>query len=114
MRTIAAAMACLMAACAPGGGPATNVNQNYGRIVVSLDPDPQRLTLTIFNARDIGYDYDDAADRAALVAGLLANQCGAPAIEATRVTLTGTPLLRQGKVYTLKVRCPNGASKPAE
>jgi hypothetical protein len=50
-----------------------------------------------------------------VVAAMLGGQCGQTSIEDRRVTQFGqTPLGTQRRLYTLTVRCPNGATRAAE
>lgn len=105
-----------LAGCTADNPNTANMLFATGHVRVTPHPgDPTLLIVQHINTWDIGLSLDDAADRRVLVQRMLTAQCGAPTIEDARVTLTGSPqAVRQIRTYTLQVRCPNGASAPAE
>lgn len=112
---IAAAAALGLAGCAAEDRVAQGVDMANGRIRVS--PHPSDPTLLRVEATNMGSftPMGTADDRRRMVAALLADQCGEPAIVDARETRvlpspSGTPF----RSYTLTVRCPNGASSPVE
>lgn len=117
MRLVVAILAAgLLAGCSADSANTPNMLLATGHMRVSPHPtDPEMVVVQHLNTFDIGYNMDDAAARRTVVRNLLRAQCGAPEIIDARVTLTGDPgAIRQGRTYTLTVRCPNGATSPAE
>lgn len=79
-------------------------------------PHPTDAALAVVHLS--AHDWTPALERPEIqeeiVAALLADQCGATRIESRRVTQFGqTPLGTQRRLYTLTVRCPNGATSAA-
>lgn len=117
MRLVAVIMAVgLMAGCTAESANTPNMLLATGHMRVMPHPtEPNLVVVQHLNTFDVGYNMDDAAARRTVVRNLLRAQCGQPEIVDARVTLTGDPgAVRQGRTYTLTVRCPNGASSPAE
>ena len=111
------AAACGLAGCQASNQNAPNMLLAQGFMRVSPHPTDSNLVIVqTLNVLDLGgFNMDRANDRRQIVHNLLRAQCGEPVIEDARVTLTGSPdALRQLRTYTLTVRCPNGATSPAE
>lgn len=100
-----------LAGCGAGDGRTVVVEQMFGNVKVAMDESrPNRLFVTFGDRTGaLAYDFNRRADREALVAGMLDEQCGTPTITRTRVTNTGTYSGRPYLVYTLDVECPRGA-----
>lgn len=106
-----------LAGCQASSANAPNVLLAQGHMRVMPHPTDRNLVIVqTLNSMDLGgFNMDRAGDRRQIVFNLLRAQCGEPAIEDAQVTLTGDPnALRQLRTYTLTVRCPNGATSPAE
>jgi hypothetical protein len=85
--------------------------------MLSAEPHPTDPTMMIvrIRAHDMARDLDNAEWRRRIVATMLTPQCGQPTIEDARVTVAGTAGMgNSARLYTLAVRCPNGATGPAE
>lgn len=107
-----AALLPIMAGCTARSGLTVATHQAQGNGRIALDPtNPRRLTMTLLNLRDVGYDFDNATDRASFVEAMLTLQCGKPSIAETRETVTGDSGVRIFKLYFLTIDCPNGASR---
>jgi hypothetical protein len=106
-----------LAGCQASSQNAPNLLLAQGFMRVMPHPSDRNLVVVqSLNVLDLGgYNLDRAEDRRQIVHNLLRAQCGQPEIVDAQVTLTGSPdALRQLRTYTLTVRCPNGASSPAE
>ncbi len=105
----------LVAGCAIGGQAHVGSMIGSGELQLApIEGDPTRLTVTI---RSSGFApaYERADMQQRIVDTALAQQCGKPHIESRRQTEFGTtPIGVPIRLYTLTVRCPNGASTPAE
>lgn len=116
MKLVALATLTAMAGCAAGENRTVVVEQMSGNVRIDLDDaSPDRLRVTFGDRTGaFAYDFNVAADREALIRGMMTEQCGIPVIERTRVTTTGTYSGRRYLFYTVDVRCPKGASRVAE
>lgn len=111
---IASALACLLAGCGADDVNRPNRMQNLGGMTARPDPvDPNVMWVWLSNFVDIGYDADRRADRETLIANALTPQCGAPKIIEDRVSQTSASTMHTVRIYSIKVACPKGASRPA-
>jgi hypothetical protein len=115
LRTVAAIGALVgIVGCAADNKTRPSMMQAHGEMRFEPDKTDNRVIWAyIFNHIDIGFDADRAADRHAVITNALTPQCGAPTVELDLVTQTSAAPLHTMRLYTLKVRCPNGATRPA-
>ncbi len=96
----------------PGG---VGTLMSAGMLRVTPHPTDAHLAIVQLSSHDLSAALDDAATRRRIVETMLGRQCGTPTIEDARVTQAGTAALgNTHRLYTLTVRCPNGATSPAE
>jgi hypothetical protein len=111
---IVAAGALAVSGCA-ADSPMTNAtlqHSNHVRVEPDLS-DPTLIVARVQNVWDIGVDMERRADRHTVVLNMVRAQCGQPVIEREVVTRTGGIVsVRERLLYTLFVRCPNGAAQP--
>jgi hypothetical protein len=103
------AFACFVALAGCGANPAQLASLGQYRVQPHTT-DPNLLIVQVMGNVDLGYNLTDATQRRAFIENALREQCGAPTIEKARYTIAG----RGYRTYTLDVRCPNGASTPAD
>jgi hypothetical protein len=116
MRLVMIPLLALLASCTASSGMSAAMLQAYGNARIVPDPaDPHMLTLSLQSMWDIGYDLDRDADRRALVTTMLSDQCGNPQITEQLFTQTRPRFAgRVPGIYTIRVACPNGASRKVE
>lgn len=109
----AAAAACIaLAGCAVEGPMGRGSLMADHSLTVQPHPtDPNRVIMHVVLADALSPMTPDRLS--AMATGAFADQCGQPTVEDMRVTVAGaSPVGIQRRLYSVTVRCPNGATRP--
>lgn len=114
-RVAALAAAVVLAGCQANSPHAINNMMAAGELRASPHPTDAGLFVVHLAAHDWTPALDRPEMQEEIVAAMLGGQCGQTRIEDRRVSQFGrTPLGTDRRLYTLTVRCPNGATRAAE